>query len=332
MLDQSAPVRVPQLRCPFPSAVHPAAARLEESAVAWMRRFGFIRDAAEEEAARAAQFGRLAALTYPHASTEGAQLACDWMIWLFLQDDEYMERAAEAGRPMDYARHTLRCLRVLHDPDAPPGEDPYILALHELCARTRRQIGPEHFQRFVAGLHEYFTGAGAEVIYLCNREIPSLEEYIALRESSIALRSVMFVLLESGMNCPLPGDRWGSTEIQSLALSASRVNSWINDILSGLRELHWPGAINLITVLAQHHGCAPTEAIEMAVAYHDRELGAFLDMAEQLRRTSDDPQVARYLDGLAAWTRGNQDWSLTCGRYHVDNPDLGVTGPQHFGE
>ncbi|RLU81175.1 hypothetical protein CTZ27_33590 [Streptomyces griseocarneus] len=332
MLDQSVPVRVPRLRCPAPPAVHPAVARLEESAIAWMRRFGFIRDSREEEAARRAQFGRLAALTYPHASVEGAQLACDWMIWLFLQDDEYMERAAVAGRPMDYARHTLRCLRVLHDPDAPPGDDPYIRALHELCARTGAQVGPEHYQRFLSGLHEYFTGAGAEVLYLCHREIPSLEEYIALRESSIALRSVMFVLLESGTGCPLPGSRWGTAEIQAVALAASRVNSWINDILSGLRELHWPGAINLITVLARHHGCTPVEAIGKAVEYHDRELDAFLVLSERLRRTSADPHLARYLDGLAAWTRGNRDWSLTCGRYHVDNPDLGVTGPQHFGE
>jgi hypothetical protein len=297
-----------------------------------MWEFGFIRDSCEEKSARAAQFGRLAALTYPYASVEGAQLACDWMIWLFLQDDEYMERAAVAGRPLDFARHMLRCLGVLHDPDAPPGEDLYIRALQDLYARTKRQAGPEHFERLLAGLHEYFTGAGAEVIYLCNREIPSLEEYVALRESSIALRSVMFVLLETGNDCLLPGTRWTTPEIQSLAYSASRVNSWINDILSGLRELHWPGSINLITVLARHHGCTPGEAIKRAVEYHDRELDEFLGMSERLRRTSGDPRVARYLDALAAWTRGNRDWSLTCGRYHVEHPDLGVTGPQHFGE
>ncbi len=332
MLDQSLQIPVPHLRCPFPPAIHPAAERLEDSAIAWMRRFGFIRDEAEEKAARAARFGRLAALTYPYASFEGAQLACDWMIWLFLQDDEYMERAAEDGRLLDCARHTLRCLRVLHDPGAPPGDDPYIRALHDLCERTGRHAGPEHFQRFLSGLHEYFTGAGAEVVYLSRRAIPSLEEYIALRESSIGLRSVMFVLLETAGGFPLPGPRWSEPELQALAHSASRVNSWINDILSGLRELHWPGAINLITVLAQHHGCTTEEAIGRAVAYHDRELADFQELSARLRQTCDDPRIGRYLDALAAWTRGNQDWSLTCGRYHVESPDLGVTGPQQFGE
>ncbi|MGW7520515.1 terpene synthase family protein [Streptomyces sp. NPDC054796] len=109
--------------------------------------------------------------------------------------------------------------------------------------------------------------------------------------------------------------------------------SWANDVLSGVRELSWPGAINLVRVLAQERGCSLESALDLAVEMHTQETRNFVALAERLRgRRDTDPRLEEYLAGLESWVRGNQDWSLITGRYHVEDPRCTVSGPRAFGE
>jgi len=330
-------LQIPGLWCPIPPAVHPQAAALEDHAIDWMTRFGYITSARQELAARGAQFGTLAARVYPRGPFEVAAFGCDLMIWLFLTDDEYVERAVEQQRQLDYARHVLRSTHILRDPGElpagiPAGETHHALALRDLRRRWSRLAPGEQVLRLVDGIAEYLAASGAEVIFRSLKAMPSLAEYTSMREAAIGLRSVCFVVTEMTALSPLPGQLFSQPRIQRIARSAARLNGWTNDILSGIRELRWPGAINLITVLAREHGCTHQEALGLAARMHAEETRTFLELAGREREQGCDPRVDAYLTGLAAWTRGNLDWSRITGRYHVGAPHTASPGPQSFGE
>jgi hypothetical protein len=302
-----------------------------------MTRFGYLTSAKQERAARDARFGTLAARVYPRGPFEVAAFGCDLMIWLFLTDDEYLERAVAQQRQLDYARHVLRSTHILRDPGElpagiPAGEIHHALALQDLCRRWSRLAPGEQVLRLNDGIGEYLGGAGVEVILRSLRAMPSLAEYTSMREATVGLRSVCFVVTEMTALSPLPGQLLSQPRIQRISRTATRLNAWTNDILSGIRELSLPGAINLITVLARERGCTHQEALDLAATMHTEETRTFLELAEREREQGCDPRVDAYLTGLGTWIRGNLDWSKITGRYHVGTPHTVSPGSQSFGE
>ncbi|NUQ97701.1 MAG: hypothetical protein HOY79_14485 [Streptomyces sp.] len=309
----------PELWCPIEPALHPDHEEVSEHALTWLRRYGYVTTRAEEETARAARFGELAARVHPHGTLPGVQYACEWLMWLFLQDDDKVEGASGRGDTRTVADHLLRCIQVLHDPQQPPG-NVHMHALADLRRRLDDFAAPEHVQRLLFGLMEYFAAAGPEAIYWSLRNVPTVSDYQQLRESTVFMRAGCFVLNEIATNCPLPTAVWATPEIQSVSRTAARIVGYTNDILSGPRELAWPGALNLINCIAQEQQCPLPEALEAAVDLHREETASFLRQAAQVIRHHDDEPTRTYIDGLRTWIRGNLDWSLATDRYAIKAP------------
>ena len=281
------------------------------------------------------QFGTLAAMVYPRADYEVAAFGRDLLIWLFLQDDAY----AECDRWRDqvqFARHVIRTLQILDDPtrlpdDVPADEQRHVRALQDLWLRLPQLADQEQVQRLADGIIEFFAAASTEVIFRCAAKMPTLAEYTRFRESSIVLRRGCFVVTELASGPLSPSVRMQS-EMSQLVRAAIRVAAWTNDILSGLRELHWPGAINLVTVIADDKDCTLDTALNVAVQMHTEEIRKFMALAACVRSRHTDSHTARYVAGLQSWIRGNQDWSYLTGRYHVHGPVSAPSGPGEFGE
>lgn len=303
---------------------------MTERTVAWMRRFGYITTRGEEVAARAAQFGELGALTYPHGDPEGAVLAAQLMVWLFLQDDRFSELAPAQGRIEDLAEHILWSQRVLHGRTRAVPE-PYLEALIDLRTRVARMaVDAEQVERFADGFNRYLGAVAAEAIYRARGITPSLGQYVRLRESTILMRGMCFVVIELADDCYLPGPIWAGREVRRCEQAAARAIAYTHDILSGMRELYWPGHTNLITVLAHHFHCSLDEALRRAVYMYEDQMRRFERLARPLLE-SGDARLARYVRGMGAWIRGNLDWSMNCGRYHVTSPQPPDNLPSLFG-
>ncbi|KNB54093.1 hypothetical protein AC230_06075 [Streptomyces caatingaensis] len=298
----------------------------------WMRRFGYVTTPDEEAAAREAGFGELGALTYPHGSLEGAALAAQLMVWLFLQDDRFSERAPARGRMEDLADHILWSQRVLHGgAGVPPVPEPYLAALVDLRTRIARMAAHnEQVERFTDGFNRYLGAAAAEAIYRSRGLAPDLEQYLRLRESTILMRGMCFVVIELADDCYLPGPVWARRDVRRCEQAAARAIAFTHDVLSGLRELHWPGHTNLITVLARRFRCPLHEAVARAVGMCERQTALFQRLSAPLAAEG-DARLARYVRGMGAWIRGNLDWSMTCGRYHVATPRTTGELPALFG-
>lgn len=292
----------------------------------WMRRFGYITTPAEEAAAREAGFGELGALTYPHGSLEGSALAAQLMVWLFLQDDHFFERAPARGRIEDLAEHILWSQRVLHGPVGDRAvPEPYLEAFVDLRTRLAGMAADhEQVERFTDGFNRYLSAAAAEAVYRYRGTAPGLEQYLRLRESTICMRGICFVVIELADDCYLPGPVWARRDVRRCEQAAVRAVAYTHDIVSGLRELHWPGHTNLITALARHFHCSVPQALAKAVRMCEQQMALFHRLSGPLAGEG-DARLARYVRGLGAWIRGNLDWSMTCGRYHVAEPR--ATGP-----
>jgi hypothetical protein len=315
-----APFRVtpPALYCPFPTAVHTDARCIEEGTIAWMKRYGYIETASEEETARNAQFGIRAARVHPIGCTEAIQLVSDLTVWLFLTDDVYVEEPGMSSTLSVTADHVIRSIRVLRDPeDLPPVPSASLLALQDISRRLRALATHEQVDRLVNGMVEFFLAGCCEAVSFSRKTLPTAADYVPVRDSINCLRSVCFVFIEIVGGYELTGPTWCRPDLQAVVNKATRIISNHHDILSGLRELSREVPMNLPAVIAREQGLPMAEAFAHVGDLANADTRSFVDMTERLLADEADPSVEKYVDGLKAWIRGNLDWSLTTGRYRV---------------
>jgi hypothetical protein len=315
-----APVRVapPTLYCPFPAAIHDDAHRIEEGTIAWMKRYGYIKSAREEEKVRSAEFGIRAARVHPTGSTEAIQIVSDLTVWLFLTDDVYVEAPGASNALSITAEHVIRSIRVLRDPeDLPPAPSVSLLALQDISRRLRRLATHEQVDRVVNGMVEFFLAGCCEAVCFARRALPAAADYIPVRDSINCLRSVCFVFIEIVGGFELPGPIWCRPDLQAVVNKATRIVSNHHDILSGLRELANEVPMNMPAVMAREQGLPIAQAFARVGELADADTKSFVEMSERLLADGPDPAIEAYVDGLKAWIRGNLDWSLTTGRYRV---------------
>jgi hypothetical protein len=311
-------VRAPRLYCPFAPAIHADAVRIEEATIAWMKRFGYIRTLDEEEAARRAQFGIRAARVHPIGDTAAIELVSDLTVWLFLTDDAYVEQAGASQAISITTDHIIRCIRVLRDAeDMPSDASASLIALQNISRRLRVVATPEQLDRLIGGMIEFFLAACCEAVAIARKQLPSAETYIPVRDAINCLRTVCFVFIEIVGGYQLPAAVWCRPDLQAIVDKAVRIVSNHHDVLSGLRELGDETPMNLPSVLALEHELPIDKAFECVGALADSDTRMLVRMLKRLRAEENDPAVLAYLDGLEAWIRGNLDWSLTTGRYRV---------------
>lgn len=283
-----------------------------------MKRYGYINTPGEEETARRAQFGIRSARVHPSGHTEAIQLVSDLTVWLFLTDDIYIEEPGLGGALSVTADHVIRSIRILRDPeDLPPTPSAPLLALQDISKRVRALATHEQVDRFVNGMVEFFLAGCCEAVSFSHKTLPLVADYIPVRDSINCLRSVCFVFIEIVGGYELPGPTWCRPDLQAVVGMATRIISNHHDVLSGLRELSTEVPMNLPAVLARERGISLAEAFVLVGKLADTDTRSFIDLADRLLVAKPGPSVERYIGGLKAWIRGNLDWSLTTGRYHV---------------
>ena len=318
---------IPTLWCPMPMSVHPDAELIEERTITWMKRWGYIKSARQEEVARLGQYGIRAARVHPVGRTDAIQLASDLTVWLFQSDDVYVEAAGMSGDPFAAAVHATRSLRVLREPDdLPSAPDVSLLALRDISLRLRAMASCEQRDRVIGGMVEFFLAGCSEAASFSRKTLPSTADYVCVRDAINCLRSVCFVLIEIVGGFELPGPLWCRPELQAVVNLATRIVSNHHDLLSGLREMANELPMNLPAVVARESGLPVDQAFARVAELVNSDMQSFLGMSNQLLDTESAHAVRAYVDGLKAWIRGNLDWSLTTGRYsvstHLASPGL----------
>lgn len=307
---------VVELRCPFPTAINIHAAAANQHMLAWAMEFGLIaRQTLESPDLHKINYGWLGARVHPTASLEALQIATEWQCWLFCGDDQNDEQ--DIGyQPGILAQAHNRYLDIL-DGKNPAREDSAAThALAELCARLRRRASPECLRRFRQRVKDYFLAIRWEAQNRAMSIVPAPSLYCKMRLDTSAVYTC-FELIDITEDIDLPKAVRDHSTIQALGRLANNITSWCNDIVSLPKELQHGDVHNLVIVLQHHHQMSLTQALGLAAAMHNAEVGAYLALQSGLPSfgAAVDEQLRRHVSGLRAWMRGNMDWGLTTKRY-----------------
>ncbi len=301
---------LPPLYCPFPSAINPHAEAAERHSLAWAERFGIITPAGHQQLG-AARFGSLAALTYPAAPREELLIVSDWLVWVFLKDDDELDQ-----RPADLAALHARFLAVLEG-DYPTGHDvPLTHALADLRQRIQRQTSPSQLRFFIQTVRDYFAGNDWETANRATGVAPDVATFIHQRQYVSGVYP-MLAFIELCEHIELPANLRGTSIVRRLNRLTNNVIAWGNDLFSLEKELRHGEVLNLAVALRAEYGLTLQAAVTRAAQMHDAEVRAFLELESRLPSfgTKSEAQLKRYVAGLRSWMRGNVDWSQMTERY-----------------
>lgn len=303
------------LYCPFRSDVNRHAEVVDQQTVAWARQLNLLIDESAYRRIRATKVGWLTARTYPETPLNELQLLADWNTWLFAQDDECDERGIGKD-PARLAAIHARSIEIVNGAQPTEADGPLVHGLDNLWQRTLLLAPREWRSRFIQHFKECLDASIWEANNRAQGITPDVTAYIAKRTYTGGL-FIHVALLEITDDIHLPANVREHPTVQGLTRMAVNVVCWANDILSLAKEIKQGDVHNLVLTLRHKHALSLAEAIERAVALHNSEVRAFVDLESHLPsfEPSVDADLRRFIAILRSWMRGNLDWSYTSGRY-----------------
>lgn len=316
-LAQPAPA---ELDCPFPITTHPRVDALAASTQAWAERHGLLHSARERELFRISRWHLLAAMAYPRFSDAALDIAGHLVAWIIMFDEACLERSAADG---DYTRtgaYLARCQCLFEDPDyvlAPA--DAYLEALREPLLRLRALATPVQMHRFASAFLRQLYGNACELPYLFSRSMPSLRDYLAIRNHS-AGAAPFAALIDIGRGYRLPDAAWSSPRLRRLVHLGGDLFGIDNDVTNYWRDTQsarrFAAPWNLVEVIALEYGVAREEALERACAMHRAAMRECAALCDELARDA-DARLAEYAVDFRSLMVAPREWYRRIERYRV---------------
>jgi hypothetical protein len=306
---------LPPFWCPIPPARHPAAARLESRALAWVDQHGLYQDSVDRAWGIATHSTDFSCRMIPSGDEEKLLLFILWNHWAFALDDTWHDTGSTritTAHIVDFNTRVARALELPGSAMLPPGT--LTAALDDLVARTRALTTPVEFRRIADGLRDWLFGAAWQASNTERGVMPSLSDYVAVRP---AINGTRFSLAWSQLAADIrtTDEELSSAPVQALVDAAGFVVSCDNDLFSYAKEDDQETLEqNIVNILAHWRGCSPREALPAAVALRDRVLALVLRGRERIARGA-SPELRRYLDFVAHYIRGCVDWMNNAPRY-----------------
>ncbi|MEU9010918.1 selina-4(15),7(11)-diene synthase [Streptomyces sp. NPDC048479] len=313
---------VPPIFSPIPPAIHPRHADIDVQTAAWAETFRIGSDELRGKLV-VQDIGTFSARILPEGREEVVSLLADFVLWLFGVDDGHCEEGELGRRPGDLAGLLHRLLRIAQNPEAPMLlDDPLAAGLRDLRLRVSRYGTAGQTARWVDALREYFFSVVWEASHRRAGTVPDLNDYTLMRLHDGAT-SVVLPLLEMGHGYELQPHERDRTAVRAAAEMASFVITWDNDIFSYHKERSGPGYfLNVLRVLEQENGLSTRQALTTAIAQRDRVMCLFMRLSDYLSEQG-SPQLRQYLQSLASFIRGAQDWGISSVRYTTPDDPAG---------
>lgn len=304
---------LPELYCPFPAAINPAAEEAQRHTLEWARHFNLI--AADDRRFAAIECGLLAARAYPRAGRLALLLIADWLSWLFVKDD-LCDEAGLGARPQQLAALHERWLEILGGAEAEAGEHPLAHALADLRRRLQGLANQAWLAHFTGNVADFFASLVWEAGNRAARRDVTVEDYLKMRQFTGSLYT-LFDLIEIGEGIDLTTPARGHVSVRRLTRLANNMVCWANDLLSFEKELAQGDPHNLVLALRGERRLTLPAAVEQVAWMHDEAARAFLNTSARLPWLGARRNVAlrRYVVALGAAVRGHLEWAESCRRY-----------------
>jgi len=259
-------------------------------------------------------FNLLAALSYSPREKELIRLGCDLMN-LFYVYDEYTDIADGEGATK--IRDIV--MDAFHNPHKPRPEGELLVGemARDFWIRASNYVSPNSncLPHFIHDFDTYTEAVAREADDRTKRRYRSFQDYLSIRrDSSGCLPS--FALCEFGLDLPEEAfyhPRMAALREQGTDLIAigNDIDSYAMEKARGL-ELH-----NSVELVMVEHNLDVQGAINWLERYAAGVHAGFLDNVASMPSWGEDVdrRVKMYIDGIAQWVRGNDDWTFESGRY-----------------
>ncbi|KAF9528057.1 terpenoid synthase [Crepidotus variabilis] len=264
----------------------------------------------------------LACLTYSNRDREFIRLACDLMNFFFVYD-EYTD-VSDPSLARYFGDIVLDAMRLTKDRSTTSkhflGEmtkDFWLRASAYAQAQSNGNANqPTCLQNFITTMDNYVEAVACEARDRAEGRTYNVEEYLELRRRTSGAEPTL-AFIEFGLH--LSQEILEHPTIKALNAAAVEMVVIVNDMHSYMREVSCGlGYHNMITVIMQQYGFHLQDAFNWLGTYSDKIVAGFNKNIAVLPSFGDDMdlRVRTYVEGLAQWIRGEDDWSFESKRYH----------------
>ncbi|GCE16057.1 terpene synthase family protein [Tengunoibacter tsumagoiensis] len=306
---------LPTIDCPFPSLMNPHVEAVHEHTLAWVQDCRLVQKEAAIQRFSSSRFAWLTARAYPLADETTLALANDWLVWLFMFDDQFDDGLL--GRQPDLLWPLFADLLSLLKEDVKPlPVTPIQLALHDLWQRSLQCTTEAWQARLIDHLTSYFETYCWESQNRLEGNVPEVETYIEKRYHTGGLL-IAFDLIEITEKRELPSEVVEHPIFQILTRTTNNVVCWSNDLFSLAKERARGDVNNLVLAIQKKEHLSLQAAMARVHALINEEMATFMHAEKELPSFAPevDRALQRYLLDFRCWMSGNFVWSLETGRY-----------------
>lgn len=309
-------IQIPDLYCPFPSALSPYTESIQQQINQWMIDHQYLKTERAVKRFNAGKFAWTTGRAHPFASHDDILLVATYMSWLFMLDDLCDEESLgkQPERLQQVQTEIIDYMR--HPRPMTPDDSPVMVGLSDVWDRMRTKATPDWVERFIATFEDYARGCIWEAHNRVTNTTPSVIEYTEMRRKTSALY-IFFDLIELADGVRLPLEILEHEHVQNLKLMANDGVAWFNDIVSLEKEIKAGDIHNLVLVMQHERDLDLQESVDSASGLFNALIEAYMELEADTPSfgTEIDAELQRYLAGLRYWVRGNIDWSYETGRY-----------------
>ncbi|KAF7374243.1 Terpene cyclase [Mycena sanguinolenta] len=271
----------------------------------------------------------LASWTYPYATLYDLRSCGDMMLGYHIIDDYTDKLDAKAAKSVcDKIMDAMENL----DKPLPEGESSIVPEFARQFWRRASLNAPKATrERFLKTYRHYLDAVVQEAQRRSTSFNCTTDEYMSIRRDSIAT-GPCFALLEISLGLDLPHEVMEHPAVISLTRDASDILILANDLVSYKKEVLAKSAeFNLLTILTVNYHKDLAGAVQWVSDRNDEAVERFLAIRDDVHHRRNgvpswgediDMQLDKYINGMAYWVRGHDEWSFSCERY------FGKEGPE----
>lgn len=313
-------VKLPEIFCPFPTALNPHAEDSETYASEWAERFGLLGENDSNGIARA-RLGYLSGYVYPTVSKEALRVGTAWFDWLMLYDDLWLDKRHLVLRlsPEEVTAFHSRAVEIMAGSPVRSDDEPLLASIEDIRNGLLRLKPDWDMTHFLARFHNYLQSNFWETANIWDGVVPRLPTYVNMRRQTGSLFATYDVGCVLG-DIALDRATRRHAAIEALEIMANNYTCWQNDVFSFMREYTDGTVNNLVIVLRHEYDSTFQEALERAAQMCRTEVESYLELRDRLPRLGVrvDDGLRSYLGLLESWMRGLLDWTGATRRYNVD--------------
>lgn len=308
---------VPNLYCPFPSRISPAAAAVDQHTSNWLRHYDLLPTEGMYETFSSYKFAWMTSRTYPDADPEFLCLANNLNSWLFVLDDQLDHIEAETANFRDkrfLQKIISDFVAILRNEryEASPGFYAVLEAFRDFWEKIRNKSSVAWQCQFTLSMKATFEAAVWEAENAKKKRYPNVDQYMQMRPF-FAGANLGTDMVEPACKISLPTFVLQNEHFQKLIELSRRVVCWSNDLFSLSKEISHGDEHNLVMVLKHQYRLSLEEAIGKAADIHNRDISSFIQLKNRFPSFGDpylDGEILRYIDHLELMIRGFFDWSI----------------------